>query len=288
MKLDFVIPGFSKCATTTLCAMLAEHPRIFIPKIKETGFFAHKFNRGWDWYSRYFRTAGEDQLLGEGSTTYSAAEFADMACERMQGHFPSIRFIFMVRNPIKRIESSYRELHTHGHIFGVHAPFSIEETLGAFPAMIEDTRYWKLLSAYRARVPDDRILVLFLDDFQKQPVVELKRCFEFLGGEPSVPIANPDRKLNPASGKFYDTPLLRAIRTHRLAGRLWERCFGTEFAARCLRLKKRFQGPVSWREETRADLIEQLRDDVRKLLAHCGKPSDFWPEFGDARQRSAA
>ncbi|MEN6405246.1 MAG: sulfotransferase [Thermoguttaceae bacterium] len=289
MKIDFVVPGYSKCGTTTLCALLAEHPGVFISKVKEPGFFAHEYDRGWDWYKAFFEDARDDQLHGEGSTFYSSDEYAELSCTRILERFPATRFIFMVRNPIKRIESSYRELHHIGQLFGVSAPFSLPETLKAFPNMLNDTLYWTQLCKYRRHVPDKRILIMFLEDFEKDPAAELQRCFRFLGLDPSVPISNVGRKLNTASAKLYDSKLLRFIHTHPWASRLWG-ALPDETQARLIarfHLRKPFVGPVVWTDESRDLTIDWLRDDVAHLLRHCGKPADFWPEF-DVRQGRAA
>lgn len=36
--LDFLVPGISKCGTTSLCALLNQHPHLFIPEEKEPLF----------------------------------------------------------------------------------------------------------------------------------------------------------------------------------------------------------------------------------------------------------
>src|SRR3990167_5845089 len=91
MNLNFVVPGFSKCGTTTLCALLNDHPDIFIPPIKEPNFFAFNYDKGWDHFQSLFNGARKDQLLGEGSTTYSTGEFGELAATRIAARFPDIR-----------------------------------------------------------------------------------------------------------------------------------------------------------------------------------------------------
>jgi hypothetical protein len=281
MRIDFFVAGFSKCGTTTLCAILGEHPGIFVPEEKEPNFFAHSFDHGWDWYAKFFAGARQGQRLGEGSTFYSSGEYAEIACRRIVEHFPEARFIFIARNPIKRLESSYRELHHSGATYAVNAPYSIGQALRECPAMIDDTLYWQRLSSYRKYVPDDRILPMLLEDFQRQPAVELARCFKFLGVDPSVRIENLDRRLNPGAAKLYDSRLMRFIRTHGWTTRLWNRLSEPRRAqlTKALGLRKPFKGPVQWDAETRAWLIEQIGDDARRFLAHCGKPVDYWELF---------
>ena len=57
MKHDFVCVGFPKCATTTLDAILRQHPEIALPCHKETLFFERNdlYDKGLEWYEkRYF------------------------------------------------------------------------------------------------------------------------------------------------------------------------------------------------------------------------------------------
>jgi hypothetical protein len=278
MKLDFFVPGFSKCGTTTLCAMLGEHPQIFVPEAKEPNFFGPSYDKGWEWYEKFFTPAREGQIVGEGSTFYSAAEFADVACARIIERFPDARFLFIARNPLKRIESSYREMHNSGYKYGINAPYSIGEALRSFSNMLDDTLYWARLSTFRKFVPDDRILLIFLEDFQRDPAAELARCFQFLGVDPSARIGDLGRRLNPGEAKTYDSRLMRFIRTHKWPHRIWIRLpdRAKDQLSKRLGLRKPFNTPLHWDAETRRWVFERIGDDVRQLLAYGGKPADFW------------
>ncbi len=285
MKVDFFVPGFSKCGTTSLCAMLGEHPGIFIPENKEPCFFAQWYHLGWEWYEKVFAKARDGQRIGEGSTFYSSGEFAETACQRIVQHFPDARLIFIARNPVTRLESSYRELHHSGEDFGALAPFSIGQAMKEFPAMIDDSLYWQRLSTFRKFVPDERILLILLEDFQRQPAAELVRCFEFLGVDPSVRVENLDRRLNAGATKRYDSRLMRFIRTHRWTSRIWNKLPKPRQRqlAEALGLRKPFKGPIPWDAEARAWLIERVGDDARRFLAFCGKPADYWDLHGTCR-----
>src|SRR3972149_1617207 len=129
MKLDFVVPGFSKCGTTTLCSLLGEHPDIFIPAMKEPNFFVKWYGNGWDWYEGLFVQARADQLWGDGSTGYSTTRIIDLSCRRILEHFPDTKFIFIARNPVKRLESSFREFHHSGYKVRAEASDDIGSTL---------------------------------------------------------------------------------------------------------------------------------------------------------------
>ena len=67
VKIDFIVPGFSKCGTTTLCALLDLHPRVFIPEIKEPWYFSHpEFETQHEHYDEHYQDAREGQLLASG------------------------------------------------------------------------------------------------------------------------------------------------------------------------------------------------------------------------------
>lgn len=275
MKLNFVVPGFSKCGTTTLCSLLAEHPEIYLPSLKEPGFFAQAYECGWEWYTGLFPGADAKQVVGEGSTTYSTNEFAELACSRLVEHFPQIRVIFIARDPISRLESSYRFLHHEGHwLYGIDPPYTLRETLEAYPNLIEDTLYWKQINAYRCRIPDERIHVLFLEDFSRHPGRDLAKCFEFLGVDPAVQVENVARTLNSRSRLRYDSPTLRYLRTFRHWSAMSREA--QSWLEETLRLRKPFNQPVTWDTATLNSVLERIADDARAFLDFYGKPADFW------------
>jgi len=278
MKLDFVIPGFSKCGTTTLCALLSEHPGIFIPKVKEPNFFTWKYDKGWGWYEKLFSKANEHQLWGDGSTSYSAGAAAERACHKILQDFPEMRFIFIARDPVKRLESSFREFHHNGYKYGLETPDNVNDALRSLPNMIADSRYWSVINIYRDKIPDDRILVLFLEDLKQDPAGELKKCFAFLGIDDEVPIKGLERQLNAGSTKYRDTKTMRLLRRNRLAKRCLS-LMGLEHQnqwGRLLGLRKPFSLPIEWTFEARAMVHKALGDEVKNFLTFYGKSEEFW------------
>lgn len=275
--LHFVIPGFSKCGTTTLCELLRQHPQIAIPR-KEPGYFAQHHDKGPGWYTDLFRTVPTGVLCGDASTTYSCEEYADVASIRLGTQFPQLKCIFIARHPLSRLESSFRQMHHMGHMFGVAAARDIAATLTKLPNMLADTRYWQLFNRYRRFFPDEQLLVLFLEDLASQPEVEVRRCFAFLGLDPQVPLTGVDRCSNAGKSKEYDTLAMRFIRRHEALRRLWNRIDrdGRRQLARRLGLRRSFSGPVAWSADTVDRVRREVADDTERLLAYAGKSPDFW------------
>jgi hypothetical protein len=283
MQLDFLVAGFSKCGTTTLCALLAGHPGVYIPPVKETNFFLDPdcLARPGD-FDRLFAAAPPGAKLGEGSQFYASTRYEQTALRRMLAHSPSVRMIFIARDPIDRIESSFREFHHSGPRFGIDAPFGMAAALRQFSDLIDDSRYWTRLQHVRAQLPPERILVLFTTDLEREPEAVLARCWAFLGVAPQVGVAGGGLRLNEGGTKLRDTRLLRRLRTHRLIGPWLSRRFDVDTQDRIgrrLGLRRPFDGPVRWDEDSRRRVVAELADEVAALLAHAGKPPDFWPRF---------
>lgn len=262
--------------------MLADHPQIFIPKIKEPNYFALAQDKSnYDHYINLFSDAAPGQITGEGSQLYSAHEFEVVARNRILEHNPDIKLIFMVRNPMERIESSFREFHHSGPNLVINAPFTISEALEQLPALILDTHYWQRVNCYRERVPDTNILVVFLEELKHNPSEVLEKCYAFLGVETAFARSLRYIKLNASREKLYDSRLLRAMRTNPFTGFKIAR-IPIEWQNRIfskIGLRRSFRGALHWDPETRIKVIQRLQEDAAKILHYCGKPADFWPEF---------
>ncbi|MDX2276424.1 MAG: sulfotransferase [Hyphomonadaceae bacterium] len=283
MKIDFLVPGINKCGTTTLCFLLGQHPHIFIPRLKEPHHFSRptlEDHRAA--YERLFRPAKPGQLLGEGSQMYSSAQLADLVSARLKQHNPEMKLIFCVRNPLQRIESSYREFHSRGAAFGVVAPFGLGAAIDALPGLMQDSQYWQRLRSFRDHFPDAQIHIVFLEDLRRAPQAELARCYAFLGVDDAFQNPAADAQLNSRDEKYYDTPLMRFLRSGPLTARQLAKLSIPEQDRifRPLGLRRPFgAAPLDWPQALRARVIAALKPDVAQLLAHCGKPADYWPEF---------
>jgi hypothetical protein len=282
MKIDFMVPGMNKCGTTTLCYLLGQHPQLFIPGQKETNHFIQAdINNHQAHFNSLFEPATAHQLLGEGTQMYASREFEELVSERLHLNNTQMKQIFCVRNPLKRIESSYREFHHSGALFMVNAPFGLANALRELPALLEDSRYWTRLQPFRQRFSDEQILVVFLEDLQRDAKHELARCYRFLGVDAHFQNPSVGIRLNSELEKRYDSRLLRYLRTNphtgfklaRIPLPLQERLFSA------VGMRPRFSGPITWEPGVREQVIKTLGDDIRNFLNYCGKPADYWPEF---------
>lgn len=273
----FLVIGCEKCGTTSLCAMLAQHPDVFVATPKEPHFLSYDYARGWDYYESLFAQGKHAKARGEGSVSYASHEYEDTVCQRLREHLPDVRLIYLARDPVKRIESSYRMLHDGGHRTGVYLPFSMAEALRYRPHLIQTTLYWQRINAYRRHFADEQILVLFQEDLARDPQTALQRAFAHIGVDPAAGLEVKERKLNRGQDKCYDTPMMRALRTNALPRLVWGHLPWRMQAAVEQRLRKPFVKPIAWQPQAMRMLEEQVVPDARRFLEFYGKPAEFWP-----------
>ena len=112
---DFVIIGAQKAGTTSLFRYLVEHPDVVGPAEKEVHFFDGRYDRGMGWYRSRFplRAAlekgarnGRRKLTFEASPYYLAHPFV---AARMHEHLPEAKLVVLLRDPVERAWSHYRD-----------------------------------------------------------------------------------------------------------------------------------------------------------------------------------
>ena len=268
--------GAQKCGTSSLCSALTGHPDVYIPHQKEIHFFAKPaiFERGFPWYRGHFVGAGANQFVGEASTSYTLAG-ARLDAPRLLGeHLPESKLIYIVRHPLRRIESACMHLAREGYWRGP----DLAESLRSRPNVLETSRYGLWLDRLRAHFPADRILVLFFEDWIADPAAVLRRVARFLGiseqpfrDAASAPHANASvgRPAQNAVTRFLlNAPGSVAIRSVLPEGVR----SGVLRLVGSPPLTERFRLPPN----LAARYAAELKPDAERVLAENGKPTDFW------------
>lgn len=198
--LDFIVIGAQRSGTTSLWHALAQHPQIHIPASKEAPFFSHAtFERGLDWYlAEYFCDARPDRLWGTVSPQYMmGSRHADETeiARRIHALTPQAKLIAILRDPIERAWSQYRQL-THRGDESRSFEAAVNQLLE--PAALREARrpgasrrgyqryivageYGRLLGAYLDVFPRERLHTLFTSDLAHDPHGTLRAVFDFLG-----------------------------------------------------------------------------------------------------------
>src|SRR5206468_5150499 len=118
---NFIVIGAAKAGTTALYWYLAEHPAVFMSRVKETNYFAfgldgegrllygdpevHRFPvRSLSEYEHLFANAADAAAVGEASPIYLECP---QAAARIRTLLPGARIICSLRHPVDRAYSNY-------------------------------------------------------------------------------------------------------------------------------------------------------------------------------------
>jgi hypothetical protein len=274
---DFLVIGAAKCGTTTLCALLDRHPDVYVHPRKELNFFSHDdgYARGLAWYAQQFATAGAAAVIGEGSPNYTKLSLHPDAAPRIARALPHAKLIYVVRHPLRRMESAWLHARRSGH----RSSASFTRTVRRQRSYVDTSDYGRQLAAYQRLFADDQILVVFLDDLESDPKGVLARCFEFLGVDPGIEIAATGERRNPSSGRRIDRAIWHAAK--RFGGvRAFDR-FASKRSRSWRWLRKRWlQRRVSerpeWDAETLAWVTERLAEPTARFLESQGRSPTLW------------
>ncbi len=106
----FIIPGFSKCGTTSVYSYLINHPQVLPAVAKELHFFNSSFKQDIDYYLAHFPqiSNSKNYITGEATPGYI---FYSRIAQQIFALFPKMKFIVLLRNPVQRAISSYYHKH---------------------------------------------------------------------------------------------------------------------------------------------------------------------------------
>ncbi|SDX92139.1 Sulfotransferase domain-containing protein [Albimonas donghaensis] len=176
---DFVIIGAMKCGTSTLAAQLSAQEGVFVTTPKEPNFFSDDpvYAKGMGWYESLYDAAAPGDLKGEASTHYAKSPTWPNAAERLHAAAPGAKLIYLMRDPVARLVSHY----IHEWTMGKVPAGGIETALETMPELIDYSRYAMQAAPWRARFGDGNLLLLRLEDMNRDPQGTLDRVGAFLG-----------------------------------------------------------------------------------------------------------
>jgi hypothetical protein len=173
--IDFIGIGAQKSGTSWAYACLYEHPQICAP-IKEIHFFSRpRFEKGKAWYEAHFSSCKEGTQKGEFSTSYL---YSEEAPSRIHALYREVKIIAILRNPVDRAVSQYRNSIKSGEITEAT---SFEDFAKDEKSVLEQGLYSVQLERYFELFLREQILVLVYEDIKKDPKAFMKRIYQFLG-----------------------------------------------------------------------------------------------------------
>ena len=170
-----IIIGAMKSGTTSLYEYLSTHSRICRCKTKEPNFFIEK--KGEKCKKKEYRKLWKfdpdrHKYLLEASTGYTKYPFNENVPENIERSKIEPKFIYIVRNPIDRIESHYNFLKV-----------SKSKEIRRFTnkRLVEVSKYFKQMERFWEVFPDrKRYLIVDFKNMLERPKYVLKKCKKFL------------------------------------------------------------------------------------------------------------
>lgn len=180
--------GTQKGGTSYLASLIAQHPDVCLAEPKEPQFYTAHWEKGLDWYRGRFANPDAPLLL-DASTSYTAAPVPSIdppearAQSRLAGVpekvariAPDARFVYLLREPVKRTWSSYWHTVRVGE-----ETLPIREALESKTYYLRMGRYYEQLELWYEHFPRDRFLVLLFEDLVADPKTVANRALGFAG-----------------------------------------------------------------------------------------------------------
>ncbi|MFD1936959.1 MULTISPECIES: sulfotransferase [Nonomuraea] len=247
---DFLLIGAKRGGSTSFYYALLEHPRVvplfpsanLIPKANHTKgvhYFDSNYGRGMRWYrshlpsrfsrSKAARRAGGQVLAGEGSPYYL---HHPLAAERAAGDVPDSKILLILRDPVERTFSHYRE-----RVRSAAERLTFEEALDAekgrtegeearivaepgycsyaheHQSYVAQSEYARCLRRWFEHFPASRFHILTSEEFYRDPQQACDDAAAFLG-LPAVPLPSAGRVWNPAPKSDLGERVRRRLAEH--------------------------------------------------------------------------
>ena len=309
-KLDFIIIGAQKSATTSLYKYLKPHPQIFMSSNKEAPYFSRDemYAAGWESFVvEYFEGAKHDQFWGTASPQYMGD---GRAAERIHELMPDTRLIAILRNPIERAYSHYtmqarRDLEKRSFdqaVSDLLDPEALRNSRAHMPLPIDGCsdedetghylvwgEYGRILQDFLKYFPKEQLLVLYMDDLMNDPKTVYRQVIDFIGidDDGQVP-ANVGKVYHKGgSERIIPDSWRLALKENGLFKFFWG--LFPEFMKKRLRvfydhhnLKRntKSEGPSSW---VKKQLVDHFASDIELLQSITGN-SVPWKEFASTEK----
>jgi len=281
MKPDFIGIGAQKCASAWLYNILLSHPLISMATPqdgdKDTRFFSYFYDRGFEWYERYFEKRGNG-IAGEYSTSYL---YSLDAPERIHTYSPEIRLIVSLRHPVERAFSNHKHEISLGRVSGENLIF--ENALKNNPLYLYQSLYYTHLSRWLHYFDKKQIFIILVDDLKEKPEETIHALYEFLGidSEHKPPMLYerihetriPQNRMVESSVRKASV-LLRKIGGSTIIDYLKNRDVHRKIYT--LNSKSKEEAFLPMKEATRASLLQYFAEENRKLADLINRDLSHW------------
>jgi len=285
-KPNLFIIGASKCGTTSLWHMLNTHPEVYMSAVKEPWFFSFStFKSKIDEYESLFANAVDEKYRGEASPVYSETTLLSEIPKRIYNYNADSKVIFIVREPISRLKSVWRQTlssgHWHENKYKLYCdvkvpmmPKSFEKAVFNYPPFLEASKYWTHLNNYMKYFDKKNILLLFYEDLRDNPEGFYKETCNFLGID-YVINENTLKKQNSSIGKTVENPLAVKIRKIPFVVNSY-RWISKITGIKLNTISKEIDYNINIDKDLVDKINQELKEETENILKFGGKPKAFW------------
>jgi hypothetical protein len=287
---NFIVIGAAKAGTTALYWYLAEHPAVFMSKVKETNYFAygldargqllygdpevHRFPvKSLSEYEALFAQAGQAVAIGEASPIYLECP---QAAARIRELLPAARLICSLRHPVDRAYSDYLMYLRHRS-----RPFDPARDLTATAPWARLDSHWMRIGRYHEQLrryfdvfPRGQIHVSLFDDLKRSALRVSQELYRFLDVDAGFA---PDVGTQHAAGGLPASRLLERFFAYgglRAAVEPWLPVRAAHWVRR-LRARNMRTAP-RLPAELRAELTGHFREDIVKTSELIDRSLEHW------------
>ncbi|MBD5781197.1 sulfotransferase domain-containing protein [Pelagicoccus sp. NFK12] len=209
---NFLVIGAQKGGTSWLANMVKQHPDVFAPEVKEQHFFnlRENYDRGIEWYRSKFEGRRNQKAVGEFTPNYlwicpNQQEIDDIGVipnipEIVHQHYPDLKLIVSLRNPVDRAVSAYYHFIRTRKI----PPTSKILEIGHTNGIITMGDYKEHLLRWLEYYPIERFhFIIYEEDIARNKSECLRRVFRFLEIDETFEPANQKSKVNARLGHLY-------------------------------------------------------------------------------------
>ncbi len=270
---NFIVIGAMKAGTRSVYEYLRGHPQVFMSEPKELHFFVTEktWGRGLGWYESHFSNTHRCAAVGEASPDYSRAPTYEGVPERMHRIIPDARLIYLVRDPVDRIQSHYQHELRKGRERRTPDEAVLED-----PMYLAPSRYADQIDRYLEWFPREQLKVTVSEDLRLRRSETLRALFEFLGVDPAVVPSAVGTEFSRSADRRITRPGLRWLRSSPVVARLARRAPQALLRVGRITTQSSDDRTNQMSTSTRSELAARLAPDVARLRQFLGPDFDGW------------
>lgn len=292
---DFFIVGAPKTGTTSLHHYLRQHPRLFMPAVKELNYFGsdrelrNTPRLTLDEYLSVFRPAGAADRIGEASVSYLRSS---LAAKEIAEFAPHAQAIVMLRDPVEVMHALHTELVFLGSEdltdFAAAVAAEADRREGRrIPSAANNPRavlyreavaFGEQLQRYFDALGREHVHVIIFDDFKADTAAAVRDTFRFLNVDdafqPTLEVVNPAKvaRLRAIQRVLQSPPgwVRRSVRS------VLPRPTRKRIYRGVSRLNARPQSREPLAPELRGQLVAELTPEIDRLETMLGRDLSAW------------